>query len=62
MNLLCTDVGHVPPIGFTRPRRHPQLEVGTKKERGPTAMGGPPVGEVDRVLRRVEKKLTALME
>jgi hypothetical protein len=43
--LLCTDVGHVQPIDFARNRRHPQPEA------GPTAKGGPPAGEADRVLQ-----------
>jgi hypothetical protein len=60
MNLLCTDVGPVRPTDFTRTRRHPRPEAGPTVAGGPTAAGGPPAGEADRVLRRVERNLTAL--
>jgi hypothetical protein len=53
-------VGPVRPTNFARTRRRPRLEVGSTGAGGPTAVGGPPAGEVERVLRRVERNLTAL--
>jgi hypothetical protein len=60
VNLLCTDVGPVRPTDFARTRHHPRPEAGPTTAGGPTAAGGPPAGEADRVLRRVERNLTAL--
>jgi hypothetical protein len=50
---LCADVGPVHPTDFMRTRRHPRPEA------GPAAVGGPPAREADRVLRWVERNLTA---
>jgi hypothetical protein len=61
MYLLCTDVGPVHPADFSRTRRRPQPEAGPTTVAGPAATaGGPPAGEVERVLRRVEQNLTVL--
>jgi hypothetical protein len=51
---LCADVGPVRPTDFVRTRRRPRPEA------GPTTAGGPPAREADRVLRWVERNLTAL--
>jgi hypothetical protein len=53
-------VGPVRPTDFTRTRHHPRPEAGPVGAGGPTAAGGPPAGEAERVLRRVERNLTAL--
>jgi hypothetical protein len=61
MYMLYTDVGPVRLINFSRTRRHPRLEeVPTTAVRPATAAGGPLVVEAERVLRRVERNLTAL--
>jgi hypothetical protein len=61
MYLLCTDVGPVHPTDFSRTRRCPRPEAGPAAATGPAAAaGGPPAGEAERVLRRVERNLTAL--
>jgi hypothetical protein len=61
MYLLCTDVGLVHPIDFSRTSRCPQPEAEPTVTTGPAAVaGGPPAGEAERVLRRVEWNLTTL--
>jgi hypothetical protein len=53
-------VGPVHLTDFTRTRRHPRLEAVPATTSGPKTAGGPPVGEIGRVLRWVERNLTAL--
>jgi hypothetical protein len=61
MYLLCTDVGLVHPRDFSRTRRCPQPEAGLAAGIVPaTTTGGALVGEAERVLRWVERNLTAL--
>jgi hypothetical protein len=60
MSLLCADVGPVRPTEFMRTMRRPRPEAGPAAVSGPSAAGGPPIGEAKRVLRRVERNLTAL--
>jgi hypothetical protein len=61
MYLLCTDVGPVHPTDFARSRRRPRPEAAPAAAIGPAAAaGGPPAGEAERVLRRVERNLTML--
>jgi hypothetical protein len=60
MCLLCADVGPVRPTDFSRTRRRPRPEARTSWGHGPTAAGGPPAGEAERVLRWVEWNLTSL--
>jgi hypothetical protein len=61
MYLLCTDVGPVHPTDFSRTRWHPRPEAGPATAVRPaTTVGGPPAGEAERVLRWVERNLTAL--
>jgi hypothetical protein len=56
MYLLCIDVGLVHPIDLSRTRRRSRLEVPLAT----IAAGGPLAGETKRVLRWVERNLTAL--
>jgi hypothetical protein len=59
--LLCTDVGPMHPPDFSRTRWSPQPESRPAGVVGPTTVaGGSPVGEAKRVLRWVERNLTAL--
>jgi hypothetical protein len=58
--LLCADVGPVHPVDFTRTRQCPRPEAGPAAVGRPVAAGGPPAGEAERVLRRVEHNLTVL--
>jgi hypothetical protein len=61
MYLLCIDVGPVHPADFSRTRQRPRPEAGPAVAiRQAAAIGGPPTGEAERVLRRVERNLTAL--
>lgn len=64
MYLLCTDVGPVRPTDFSRTRWRPRPETVPAATVGPTTVvavtGGPPAGEAERVLRWVERNLTAL--
>jgi hypothetical protein len=61
MYLLCTEVGPVRPTDFSRTRQRPRPEAGpTGSARPAVVAGGPPAGEAERVLRRVERNLTAL--
>jgi hypothetical protein len=61
MYLLCTDVGPVRPTDFVRSRKRPRPEAAPAATVGPTTTArGPPTGEAERVLRRVERNLTAL--
>jgi len=61
MYLLCIDVGPMRPIDFSRTRRRPRPEAGPTAAVGPVATtGGPLVREAERVLRWVERNLTAL--
>jgi hypothetical protein len=61
MYLLCTYVRLVRLADFLRTRWRPRKEVGLAVSTGPTTIvGGPPAGEAERVLRRVEKKIIAL--
>jgi hypothetical protein len=58
--LLCKDMGPVRPTDFSRTRqRHQPYAVPTTTS-GPTATGGPPAREAERLLRWVEQNLTAL--
>lgn len=60
MYLLCTDAGPVRPTDFARSRRRPRPEATPTVAVGPVATtGGPPTGEAERVLRWVERNLTA---
>jgi hypothetical protein len=59
-NMLFTYVGPVRPADFTRTRHCPRPYVGPTTTGRPTVVGGPPVGDVDRVLQRVERNLTTL--
>jgi hypothetical protein len=61
MYLLCTDVGPVHPTDFMRTRRRPQQEVGPATADGPVTVGGTLSVEAERVLRRVERNLIALI-
>jgi hypothetical protein len=62
MYLLCIDVGPVCPVDFSRIRWHPRPEVvpTVAARLVAVASGGPPAGEAKRVLRRVDRNLTAL--
>jgi hypothetical protein len=59
MYLLCTDVGPVCP-NFAWSRHCPRLEAILEVVVLATAVGGPPAGEDERVLRQVEQNLTTL--
>jgi hypothetical protein len=60
--MLCTYVGQVLRIDFSRTRWGPRPEEGPAAAAEPTTTvaGGPPAVEAERVLRRVERNLTAL--
>jgi hypothetical protein len=53
-------VGPIQPTYFSRTRHCPQPEARPVGAGGPTTVGGPPIGEVERVLRQVERNLTTL--
>jgi hypothetical protein len=57
MCLLCEDVGPVRPTDYVRNKRRPRPGVAPAATGGPTTVGELPVGEVERVLRRVQAKL-----
>jgi hypothetical protein len=52
--LICADVEPVRPLDYARNRRHPQPRAASVAAGGPTTTGELPVGEAERVLRRVE--------
>jgi hypothetical protein len=60
MCLLCVDVGPVRPADYARNRHHPQPGATPTAAGGPTVVGELPVGEVETVLRRVERNFTSL--
>jgi hypothetical protein len=57
---LCADMGPVRPIDYARNMCHPRPGAATVIVRGPAVSGHLPVGEAERVLRRVERNFTAL--
>jgi hypothetical protein len=58
--VLRADVGPVRPTDYARNRRRPRLEATAAAARGAAVAGNLPVGEAERVLRRVERNFTAL--
>jgi hypothetical protein len=60
IHLLHADVGLVRPADYARNRRHPWPGAAATAVGGPAAAGELPVGEAERVLRRVEWNFTAL--
>jgi hypothetical protein len=59
--LLCTYVGPVHLVYFSRTRQCPQPEAGLAIVVGlATVAGGPPAGDVERVLRPAERNLIVL--
>jgi hypothetical protein len=60
MYLLHADVGPVRPMDYARNRHHPRPGATPAAAGGPTVAGDLPAGEVERVLRRVERNFTAL--
>jgi hypothetical protein len=60
MHLLCADVGPVQPVDYARNMNRPRPGTAPVAAGGPTAVGDLPVGETERVLRRVEWNFTIL--
>jgi hypothetical protein len=60
IRLFHADVGPVRPTDYAQNRHCPWLEAATATARGATVAGNLPVGEAERVLRRVEQNFTAL--
>jgi hypothetical protein len=58
--LLHADVGHVRPVDYARNGHRPWPEAVAAATEGETVAGNLPVGEAERVLRRVEQNFTAL--
>jgi hypothetical protein len=57
---LCVDVGPVRPADYARNKCCPQLWAAPTTVGGPTIEGDLPAGDVERVLRRVERNFTTL--
>jgi hypothetical protein len=53
-------VGPVRPADYARNRRRPRPEAAAAAAGGASVAGNLPVGEVERVLRRIEQNFTAL--
>ena len=60
MCLLCADVGPSWPADYARNMHHPQSGIAPAIPGGPTTTRELPVGEAERVLRRVERNFTSL--
>ena len=58
--LLHADVGPVQPADYARNRHCPRPEAAAVAAGGAAVAGNLPVGEVERVLKRVEWNFTAL--
>jgi hypothetical protein len=58
--LLHADVGPVQSANYARNRHRPRPEAMAAATGGATIVGNLPVGEAERVLRRIERNFTAL--
>jgi hypothetical protein len=58
--VLRADVGPVRPADYARNRCRPQPEAVASTTGGVAVAGNLPAGEAERVLRRIERNLTAL--
>jgi hypothetical protein len=58
--LLHADVGPMRPANYARNRHRPRLEAAAATARGEAVSGNPPAGEVERVLRLIERNFTVL--
>jgi hypothetical protein len=61
IRLLHAYVGPVQPTDYARNMHHPRPEATAIAATGPSIAGNIPVGEAERVLRRVEKNFTTLI-
>jgi hypothetical protein len=60
IHLLHVDVGPMRVADYARNRHCPRPEAAAAAIGGPAVAGNLPVGEAERVLRRVEQNFTAL--
>jgi hypothetical protein len=58
--LLHADVGPMRPADYAQNRRHPRPEAMATAAGGAAVVGNILAGEVERVLRRIERNFTAL--
>jgi hypothetical protein len=59
-HVLHANVGPVRPADYARYRRHPRSKAAVAAAGGAAVAGNLPTGEAERVLRRIERKFTAL--